>query len=267
MDENTKVEDTASELSPEETQVDTSAEEQEVEQEAVEEQADTSNDDAVEEVTEAPEEPTVSRREDRRVKNLIEKLQSTGSELRQAKQQQQYKPLDYNEGEYDVDQLRADRDQFANQRYEEGQSTAIDLYRQERWQEKLEADEALVASKNPVLDRNSDKFDPDTTSIVNETYLATIGFDKKTGKVANPNLRYTDFVDGFLYAVERVADSRTADTTTEVAKQVSKAGVRPTASTKKGFVLKPGAIAAMSAEEYEKNRVQIQKEINRGFGI
>jgi hypothetical protein len=66
--------------------------------------------------------------------------------------------------------------------------------------------------------------------------------------------------------MEKWADDNSDDTETKLAAQNATTSIRPSGGTRKSLgALKPGDIAAMSDEDYEKNRDKINRQIASAF--
>lgn len=214
---------------------------------------------------------TGSPRLDKRIERFSMKLRNDLATRNQPSQEDPYKPADLSDMEYDPETLKLleeDREKIRQDAYRRGAGER-QAQIQERFMDRFEIDADRVIAKYPVMDEdNAEAFDPDLTASINQQFLALTGWDEKTGRFHNPVIRYKDFVDSQMALIERAAASRNADTAQNVAKQVSRTGVRPTGGSRKTSVdLSPQGIAKMSVEEYEKHRPAIEAEIRRSMGI
>lgn len=184
-----------------------------------------------EEVTPPPEEEPErepSRRESKRIQQLIAKMQaSEQSQSQNFNQPNQNSHNIIDEGEYDIDEINRMASDYANQRYQEGLSQAQQLNNANIFSTRLEIDAPQVMSKHPFLDPNSNDFNKDVADLVNRMYLFTVGYDSRTGSATNMNLRYSEFVDGYVETADILATSKTAGSSKNIAKQVANTGVRP----------------------------------------
>lgn len=234
----------------------------------------TTNDDASTEESTTDESATEHKsRKDRRIERLLQKLSVDDAEPN-LKRPDPYKPLELTEdGDYELKQLEEDRLRLAQSTRQQGEfegyTRAQDTLRAELFADKLEADKERVEIKYPELDQESDNFDPDLASSVNRLYLKTVGYKvDKAGqvKITNPTVRYTDFVDGFIAIAERIAETRNAETATNVAKQAAKQGIRPTGGGRKTLALTPENIANMSDADFAKNKDAINQQVMKLLG-
>lgn len=224
-----------------------------------------------EEEPEKPEPGTGSRRLDKRIERFSMKLRNEFVNRQpQPSQGDPYKPADLSEMEYDPDTLKLleeDRKRIGEDAYRRGageRQTQV----QERFMDRFEVDADRVTGKYAVMNEESDDFDPDFAASLNAQYLALVGYDERTGVFHNPVIRYKDYVDSQMALIERASATKNADTAQEVAKQVSRTGVRPTGGSRKvALDLSPAGIRKMSPEEYEKNRPAIEAEIRRTMGV
>lgn len=225
----------------------------------------------------APGEPQPPSRADRRAQRLATRLRAgvTAPPAAPAAPSQPtpstpYKPLELEpDQQYSVEQLRADREQYADARFQEGIKAASTVARQEAFVDRLEIDGDRVASKYPVLDEDSDQFNAELASNINEMYLSTVGYDQRTGQVRNPNVRYKDYVDAFMVSVDKLAEARNAGTAQNVAAQVAATGVRPTgvAPSSASSINDPSDIHKLSDAEWARQRPALDAEIARALNL
>lgn len=184
-------------------------------------------------VEEAPEEEPQSepsRREQKRVRDLLQKY----PDLNQPQKPQgiNYREM-INADDEVYQKLEQESQQYGQSRYQEGlnQARAIEF------RTRLEIDAPRVESKYPQLDKTSPNFDPDLADDLNTLYLHVVGYDQQSGVASNPNIRYSDFIDTQIGVAERLASKKNAETTANVAKQAASAGLRPTGPSEKGMNL------------------------------
>ena len=62
-------------------------------------------------------------------------------------------------------------------------------------------------------------------------YLSTVGYDERTGYVANSNIRYAEYVDAMMELVDEAASRKVETTRRNVTRQASRTGLRPDGSS------------------------------------
>jgi hypothetical protein len=202
----------------------------------------------------------LERRQAKYIDKLSEKLGNYRTRQTQQTQssnnQNPYKPIQYGEQEYRIDDLEADRRQYGEMQRQQGLTEAQELTRTEMWKDSVERDNDYIDRKYPMLDENSDEFDPDIADIINQQYLSIVGFNGRA--VANP-VRYRHFVEAQMEMAERLVASRNAETATNVARQASQTSVKTGSSARKSGRdwSVPGAIANLSPAEYDKYKDEI----------
>ena len=220
----------------EQPEVEETPEEQEgepQEQEELEEEAEVTEDEEGEEPEgKTEEEPTEerppSRRESLRIQQLISKMKQEPAPAPTVRP-----TLDYNEA-LDADpevirQLEQDRQSYAQATYQE----LAEQQKAESFKLRLEVEAPKVEEKYPVLDQRSEQFNPAVADALNTMYLSSVGFDEQTGRVSNPNIRYTDYIDSVMELVDAVASEKTVKTAKNIAKQAASTGLRPDGSRAK----------------------------------
>lgn len=229
-------------------QVDQPAPEEETSEEVAEEQEQEGeeSDDQAEE--EPEEEPKVSRRAEKRMEEL--KIRGLIANLKQQSQPQQ-EPQVPNYGEQlDADpevlqQLQQSTQQYGEATYNQGVEQAKAI----QFETRLEIDNPKVLSKYAQLNPDDpENFNPAVADAINTWYLNTVGYDGNTGMVQNPNLRYSDFVDGFMELVEASAGDKVQRSTKNIARQSAMTGLRPDGSSAKRLNLNQDP-SQMSNEE------------------
>lgn len=103
-----------------------------------------------------------------------------------------------------------------------------------RWETNLKIDTPKVLSKfNKINPDDKENFDPVVADSLNQEYLQTVGFDERTGLVANPNISYSDFIEARFELANLLADEKTETTKKNVVKQAASTGIRPDGSQSK----------------------------------
>lgn len=198
----------------------------------------------------------VSHRENKRISELTRKLQEANQRPNQVNQPQSNQII--GEGDYDMDQVNDLAQQYGEQRYAEGIKQASD---NTMFMTRLEIDAPKVESKYEQLNPNSDKFDPGIADYTTQLFYKTVGMKAKadgTFTVENTNIRYSEFIDGMMDAVDALASSRQADSKVNLAKQAAQTGVRPNAVTKNVY----------QGDDPKKMTIeQLRTKVNQGLGI
>lgn len=225
-------EETTPEVTPETTPETTS--------ETVENEEETEETPEVEEET--PEEKPPSRRESLRIQQLLSKIKQ------QHPAPSEPKALNYRESlnadDEVINQLENDRRNYGKSLYDEGLRQAQSM----QFHTRLDIDAPKVEAKYPQLDKTSDKFDPAVADAINTQYLYLTGYDAKTDTAANPNIRYSDYVEATMELIERAAGRKVAQSSKNIAKQTAVTGLRPDGSSAKRLDLNK-APEDMSEEE------------------
>jgi hypothetical protein len=195
-----------------------------------------------------------SRREQRRIHQLLTKYPELDKPQPQQPQQPQTPAkqpgaMDYKEAldtdDETIKQLEADREQFGKTQYNAGLEQAKSIM----FHTRLEVDAPRIEAKYPFLDKNSDKFKPEAAQDVNTLYLTLSGYDPKTGSVENPNLRYGAFVDTIFSLAQDIASDEAREITKNVKSQAAKTGLRPGANSAKPTLNLNKAPQEMTDEE------------------
>lgn len=184
-----------------------------------------------EEEEETPE-PLVSRREQLRIQQVLEKLKQQP----QAPSAPKATGLNYADA-LDADpelikQLEADRQSAVSSALAEN-NTVMQTY---RWETMVNLDSPQVESKYPQLDKNSPEFNPALSSAIGQMYFNISGLKTKpdgTYTVENPGIRYRDYVDDIFELGNEIAGEKTVATTKNVAKQAAQTALRPDGSRTK----------------------------------
>lgn len=176
-----------------------------------------------------PTEPAPSKRENLRIQSLISKLKNPQG----TPPQERTTGIDYSKSlEADpevISRLEADRKAFGEDRYNQGLEQAKSI----QFHTRLEIDAPRVESKYPQLDPSSKTFNPAVANAINEWYLASSGYDEKTDRVANSNIRYSDFVESIFELGDEISRVKTAESSVNIAKQAASTALRPGGATKR----------------------------------
>lgn len=179
---------------------------------------------------EAP--PQMSKRKAAR----LAKLENLVSNLRgddQAPKPPVPKGMDYAEelsaDEETISRLEQDRRQAAEASYNEGLERAKSI----QFHTRLEIDAPRVESKYSHLNPESEDFNASQARALQDWYIASVGFDPKTDTVANPKLRWADFVDGIMELADSMAGAKVETTQKNIVKQAANTGIRPDGSASK----------------------------------
>lgn len=195
---------------------------------------------------EAPQQP--ARRENLRIQQVLERLKQ---QPQAPEAPQTATGLDYGTA-LDADpevikQLEADRQAASQTAYNQGLEQAKSI----QFHTRLEIDAPRVESKYAQLNPDDkENFNPALANAVNTWYLQTSGYDQQTDTVANPNIRYADFVEGIMELGEVIGSQKAQKTVQNVAKQAAQTGLRPDGSSAKRLDLNK-APGAMSDEELD----------------
>ena len=205
------------------------SEEPEVPKEAEEEKVEEPEEapEPVEEV--AKEDPPVSHRENLRIQQLLEKIKQQPEVVAPPQS-----GLDYNQA-LDADpevikRLEEDRQTVSQTAYTQGLEQAKSI----QFHTRVELDAPKVESKYAVLNPNDkENFNPAVANALNTQYLQLVGYNQATGQVANPDIRYADYVDAAMELSEAIGSRKVAEAAKNVAKQARSTGLRPDGSTAK----------------------------------
>lgn len=211
-------------------------------------------------VEEPSEEPKPSRRENLRIQQIIERARQ-GEYAPTPTQPQD--TLDYAKA-LDADPetikaLEADRKLYA----ERQRTDVLKQVEAVQFRTALEIDAPKVETKYKQFDKDSDQFNPAVANAVNQWYLATAGYDAKTNTVSNPNVRYSDFVEGIMELADEMAGEKVAKTTKNIAKQAATTALRPDGSSAKALNLQkdPGSMTKEELDAKIKHDLRTLKTI------
>ena len=236
-----RIETPTEEVAPEEPESpdETPTEEEPEQPEEVTEEEPEEQPEEVEQEAEEPEEEEAkppSRREQLRIQQLLEKMKQT-QQPTQAPQQPGVNYRDMIEAEEPVyEQLDQASQQFGQAQYNAGLEQAKSI----QFHTRLEIDAPKVESKYPQLNPNDkEHFKPALANAVNTWYLQTTGYqagDDARGipdSVSNPNIRYSEFVEGIMELGSVIGSEKSQQTAKAVAKQATQTGLRPDGSQAK----------------------------------
>lgn len=203
---------------------------------------------------EEPEEKPPSRRETLRIQSLLKKYGPPPEQPQEAPSQPS-EALDYQTA-LDADpelikQLEADRDSVGKSQYQAGVESTRAEIRTSEWRTLLNIDAPATEAKYPWLNpKDTENFSPAQADAINEEYKSIVGYDERTGLVARPDIRYSDFVEARVEQARDLARTMNADTAKNIAKQAAQTGLRPDGSSAKSLNLnKPAHL--MSDEELD----------------
>ena len=238
MDENTNptqtqdVEEQLDEQSNEQQNLDNATETQDVEVEQP---------DGV--VDDAPDEPSLTPRQEKRVNQLEQQAKELGmnkildriqSVRSTPSQRPGAEPLDYRQAidapEEVYSQLDTDRKAYGQSQYDQGVSEASRNSRLDKWELSAKIDYPLVADK-------LGKLAPEDVDVLNREYFLVSGVkqnpDGGIEDVANPNISYADFINARVEQAERLAARMNLNTQRKVTRQAANTGIRPDGTSAK----------------------------------
>lgn len=259
MDENTNVADQTADTSTQ--SVDDPVQEQTA-LEAPAEQTQQDSQQASESQEDNQPETNQETRREKRQSRFIEKLskqleQSRGQSFKEKLNNPEgYKPIEYGEQEYPIEQLNADRQKYGEAQYQQGLDTAQQVAQTTVWKDSVERDNDFIDEKFPIMDENSDEYDSDIANYINNLYLKSTGYDGTS--VKNP-IRYRDFVQANMELADRLKVQASAETAQNVSRQASQASIKSGANSRRSARdwSQPGAIANLSPDEYDKFKPEI----------
>jgi len=138
---------------------------------------------------EEQEEKPVSRRESKRIQQLLDKFAERdeaafrGRNNRPQSQPQRRGRQIIPEGEYDIEDINQMAGQYGESEYSRGLSEAQAYTNANSFATRMEIDAPRVNAKYTFLDKESQDFDPGVASLVNRLYLNSVGYDPMTGVV------------------------------------------------------------------------------------
>jgi hypothetical protein len=162
---------------------------------------------------EAPQQP--SRRENLRIQQVLERLKQQPK----APEAKPAEGLDYGTA-LDADpeviqQLQADRQAASQTAYNQGLEQAKSI----QFHTRLEIDAPKVEGKYAQLNpEDKANFNPALANAINTWYLSTAGYDQASDTVANPNIRYAEFVEGIMELGEVIGAQKAQKSVQNIAK-------------------------------------------------
>lgn len=180
------------------------------------------------------------RREGRWVNKLSDEITAgmSGSANDELFPVKPHQPMEIKDGDViDPKDVVADREAFGTSKFAEGANlgyqTATSRAQLESFDNRLDIDVERVEQKWDVLDPSKeDVYKPGLEKNLVNGYIRAVGMEKdqKSGRITirDPQLRFRDYVDQQMEQMEEYAEAVAAKTTTNVASQARKTGVRPT---------------------------------------
>jgi hypothetical protein len=136
------------------------------------------------------------------------------------------------------EQLNKSANDYGQNQYQLGTNDALRQMRSVEWRTLLHLDAPQMESKYKVLDKtDKENFHPALSDALSRRYLHMVGYDPQTGSVANPDIRWRDFVESEFELAEEIAATRTVASTQNIAKQAAQTGLRPDGSGARGLDL------------------------------
>lgn len=138
----------------------------------------------------------------------------------------EYKPVNYEENDFSVDDLEHDRRQYGQHNFNEGVRQGAAFYEAERFADRLETDIDRVMSTR-------DDIDDVTEKLLVESYLDKVGAKEQNGRIiiGNPNLRFREFAEAKLKEIDDLVQVKLSQSTKNIASQAANTGVRPNGTT------------------------------------
>jgi hypothetical protein len=185
-------------------------------------------------------------------------------------QDNDYQPLKYTDGEFDIDQLQQDRQQYGQRTFNEGVRQGAAFYEAERFADRLEVDIDKVMSKRDDIDEVTEK-------MLVESYLDKVGArEDSAGRliIGNPNLRFRDFADAKLKEIDDLVQLKLSQSTKNIASQAARTGVRPNGATQAGVtalsdddLIQKVREADTDTEEGKKLLAEMRRRTNQQLGV
>lgn len=213
------------------------------------EEAESEHGDSQEDTQEAQQEEQQppSRREQLRIQQILDK-RARGIPPQSQQHSQSNQGIDYSQAlEADpevIRQLEADRQAYAEARYNEGAQQAQQQATASEFRMNIKMDYPLVKDK-------LDKLDPQDREALDKEYLDFTGYDvERHDFVANPSIGYKEYVEARIEQAERLASRMNSQTVKNVARQAANTGLRPDGSSAKRLNLNQ-PVESMNDEELE----------------
>lgn len=180
-----------------------------------------------------------------------------------------YKPLEFESKDYDLTELEEDRAKYGQNEFYKGANTAAEIERktaeQDNFWQATEYESKLLEREPEFAfldENNTERFDPDKTAFINDSFLEFVGYDPQTKTVKRTDISYERYTRHLVENIKAWAEEMTENTEKNAAAQKGNSSIRPSGSSRKSLgPLKPGDITAMSDEEYERNKEEINRQI------
>lgn len=190
--------------------------------------------------------PQVSNRKAKRLEKLeglVERLKGSEAEAPKSSEGINYREMIDAPDEV-IEQLETRSKEYGTSQFNAGleQSKSIQFHT------RLEIDAPRVEAKYPIFDKESPDFNPAVADSINKWYLTSVGYDGKTDRVNNANVRYADFVEGIMELADNMAGEKNTQSVKNITKQAATTGLRPDGSVSKKLDLNK-APQDMSTEE------------------
>lgn len=205
---------------------------------------------------EVPEPVAPSRREQIRIQDILAKRSEAA--VTAPKPSQPEGMIDYTKlldaPDELIERLNQDRTTASESAFQQG----LDQSKSLEFRMLLNIDAPQVETRYPQIDPRSEQYNKALADDINIMFLRHAGYDKTTGKVTDPELRYGPYVDSIFALADSIAGEKNQETVSNVTKQAARTGIRPDGSTPKRMNLNQ-APEAMSDEELDAVLKQIPK--------
>jgi hypothetical protein len=192
-----------------------------------------------------------------KLENLVSKLKGDEAPVQVPKPQ----GIDYKEvlnaDDDTIAQFEADRLATAEASFNQGREQSKSI----QFHTRLEIDAPKVESKYSIFDKDSPDFKPETADAINRWYLTSVGYNPQNDTVANPNLRYSDFVEGIMELSDSVGNVKLETSRKNIASQAANTGLRPDGSTTKLNLNK--SATEMTDDELKAKMKQITRSLQK----
>ena len=260
--------------------------EQDNQQETAEQVAEQVEESAVTEAIVAEEPKTRGeRRSENYIDKLSEQIRSSSQFAYQPKTEpttrQEYQPLKYEEGDFDLNTLEKDRSDYGQAQRDRAIQETQDSFtpiKQQIWAQQLEFDDDKVKKIWNILDeRDEDNYDPDFAKQMFQKYVNFIGYNRndQTGatSIDRQQIRWIDFVQAEKQNLDHYVQRAAQTSTKNIVKQATNTGIRPSGQARvaKGRNVNtedPNWISKLTREEYNDwGRELSDQVINKNLGI
>jgi hypothetical protein len=172
------------------------------------------------------------KRQQRYAERMADRVRSQAEQDAQAGRQlfsnnQNYEPLKYQNGEYDLDQLEQDRRQYGQDNFNKGVQQGTQLYELERFGDRLETDIDRVLTKHELTEKRE--------QMLLNSYLREVGAQEDANgrlTIARPNLRFRDFAEDYIGQLDEVIQEELSRSSKNLVSQAARTGVRPNGNTR-----------------------------------